>query len=106
MPYTRLTNDREDPNYEASAKDLLALSATISEVTLIYLIPKDRFSIAKKLAKEVIQLNRTAYGKNVSKIGKLWRKYADRYNFMLNDGPDDIWMNVKLTIMDKAGIEP
>ena len=106
MPYTRLTNDREDPNYEASAEDLLVLGATISEVALIYLIPKGQLTIAKKLAKEVMQLNRVAHRGDASKIGKLWRKYAKRYNFMLNDGPDDIWMNVKLTIMDKAGIEP
>lgn len=35
-----------------------------------------------------------------------WFKFVEKYNFFPNDDISDIWMNIRLTTLDNAGLDP
>lgn len=105
--FTRLTNDVEDASYKACANDFMQLFHDMATIITLDLIPHEKFGMASEIALEAKFVRYLATKVKVQEVLDLaWKMFAVRYGFMISDKLDDRWMCLRLTILDRAGLEP
>ena len=108
MTYVRMSQFDLDKKSGVKLKDehFEELFEYLSIVISTYLLPNDKYEIAKDLASDVMQAHRAIHQFSKAERRDFWNEMARKYNFYPNDAFDDVWMNVKLSTLDRAGLEP
>lgn len=109
MTYERMSQYSLDTSDDVELTDAHfgELFEDLSIVINAYLLPGGKYDIAQDVAFDAMHVHSM---KNPlicdDEKKECWLKMARKYNFYPNDAFDDVWMNVKLSTLDRAGLEP
>lgn len=97
----------EDMNYQPTLADFENLRTCLALVIAGDLLPNAKVELAMELAEDLMEVQKVIItAERFWSRKKTWKSFADKYQFMQNDEPDDVWMNVRLSTLDRAGLEP
>lgn len=95
-----LTQDEFKANFKEVFEDLMLMVSHD-------LVLNDRIEVIKAVCDDArLAWTVSCAPMSTEELHTQWMYFVEKYNFRYDDEADDIWMNIKLTVLDFAGLKP